>query len=237
MIHDVVEDEPYDVNGTEVPIDTSQPNPNGRECVRVRRAASAALKAARETNQLRQKRSRRAPRAAAADARRGACVRFDNLYLDMNGIIHPCFHPEDRVRPWRRLHTHAFLSRAARQNPSVRASAHAHFRAQRADKHALAHRIAPASRRPPRRRRCSTASLTISTACSQSCARASSSTWPSVRCCVHTRMRALAASSVRAACVDAALTRALRACIRRRRCSAREDEPAAFSPLQGRQGG
>ena len=33
MIHDVVEDEPYDVNGVAVPIDTSQPNPNGRECV------------------------------------------------------------------------------------------------------------------------------------------------------------------------------------------------------------
>ena len=55
IITPVLEEQPRVIEGQEVPVNISDPNPNDEE--------------------------------------------MDNLYLDMNGIVHPCSHPEDRPPP------------------------------------------------------------------------------------------------------------------------------------------
>ena len=87
IIEDCLEEWPELVGGVEVPVDTSKPNPNGREfdnlyLVRVDSADACSLLPL--------------PFWGIFNVQKHLLT-FAQPEQDMNGIIHPCFHPEDKV--------------------------------------------------------------------------------------------------------------------------------------------
>ena len=70
IITNAVEERKRELDGTEIPVDCTKPNPNYQVGFSLATYIICLL-----------------------------FQEFDNLYLDMNGIIHPCTHPENRPAP------------------------------------------------------------------------------------------------------------------------------------------
>ena len=112
IIKDCIEDQPTHVGGEVIPVDTTQPNPNGMEFDNLYLVNSASYAHLPEiATTLQSVGYQWKLRLAEYGCLRSmpvvrldwwlayAFLKLNFLFRaqDMNGIIHPCFHPEDRV--------------------------------------------------------------------------------------------------------------------------------------------